>query len=112
VTPGTYRYVKIFFSTWRTSNFVRWTHTGSGVNTAQEFIWHWGEFTTKFKDPLVINSGDTVQVSLEYNLAGTITTSGEGNSTMVDGGVTRHTRHCSGTTCFTPPDFIPKATKL
>lgn len=99
VTAGTYKYARIEFCKYNEGNVsnVKWGSDSSGGDheyTAGACT----ENSAEFDPPLTITEGDSVTVTLAYNLAGVV----ESSSATTD--------NCAAGYCLNLPTFTPSAT--
>lgn len=99
VTPGTYKYARIEFCKYNTGmvDNVKWG--SASVTPAEEY--RAGACTANsavFDPPLTIADGDTVTVTLSYNLTGVV----ESSTALGD--------NCANGFCLNLPTFTPSAT--
>jgi hypothetical protein len=103
VATGSYKYVRVEFCKYNrdNANNVKW---GTADTGPIEF-WAGGcVVTVQLPGPVTIDGGDTVTITLAYDLAGTVQTGDSAFGVSCTGsGSTR--------TCFTVPTFMPSATK-
>jgi hypothetical protein len=122
VTPGSYKYVRVELckaldgETAPTVPAMTWR--GPGMTADQPF-WSGscGSTSTAFDPPLALAIGDSVQVTLGYDLATSIVAGAPGTGQNQLDGNDHWYQACvdvDGThrTCMDAPDFAPSATKL
>jgi hypothetical protein len=103
VAAGTYRYARMEFCKRNLGNAYTMQWAADGAAPTQVVSNQCGVTSAVFDPPLTIAAGDAVAVTLSYDLAGTVSDLAPGQG---GGGF------CVGGTCFTPPPFVPSASKL
>ncbi len=105
VEPGNYRYARVEFCKYGAGQEpnIRWA--ADGVPT-RGFVANTCAVTSAPMDPpLHLEVGESVAITLNYNLASAVTENGNnGGSDCLNTG--------AGQTCFTLPTFVPSATRL
>jgi hypothetical protein len=120
-TPGTYRYVKLALlgsQQGANNGYVnaRWADEGSSVSE-QQFASVLTEVAARFDQPLVVGEGESVTVTLTYELAGTVFRGSTAREKQQGQGLFQPgaADDCAGTgtprTCFVLPTLSVSATK-
>lgn len=118
---GTYRYVKLaMLGSLQTGNNTylntKWAHSGVGTGT-QEFAAMKTEWGAKFDTPIVLAEGDTVTVTLSYDLSSVVYTGSQADEKIPGAGNYQPgaADDCAGTskprTCVEFPALTVSATK-
>lgn len=115
VPAGTYRYITMAFLGEQqggnnTYQNVKWAHADSSITT-QEYAKTQVEWTAKFAEPITIEDGQKMTVTLNYDLASAVTTglAGAGQEKVASGGTYQPGRYddcdASLSVCFDVPAF-------
>ena len=100
IDTGTYKYVRLEFCKFQpTLANIKWSYSTGSISD-DTFAQSSCNVTREISPPIEVADGDTVTITLAYDLNGTVISSG---------GATND--NCSGGFCFTLPTFNPSATK-
>ena len=119
VSAGEYKYIKLALlgsqqGGTNTYNNVRWGDTAASPSVAsREFASVQTEWAAKFETPLTVAEGDTITVSLIYDLSGIVEESSSRTAKVAGQGTFQPGKadDCSGTTCLDFPALTVSATK-
>jgi hypothetical protein len=101
IQVGTYKYVRLEFCKLNQESVpnVTWASTAAGVNDEVSYsVTNCVVNSVVFDPPMSVKAGNTVTISVDYDLAGLVTTSASNGA------------NCSNGQCFNLPTFTPSAT--
>jgi hypothetical protein len=104
VAAGTYRYARMEFCKGNQGHVPTMQWAADGGAPIEVVAGGCAVTSTVFDPPLTVGPGDSLAVTLAYDLAGTVSDLGPGAQPTGVG--------CAQGTCFSPPRFVPSAARV